>query len=71
MSFQNLFLGLHGVESAKITFNETVVVSGCGPVGLSMIAGAKLKNPKCLIAVDLLDWKVSISSFVSVVPKTL
>ena len=36
-----------------------MVVSGCGPVGLSMICGARQKNPKCLIAIDLVDSKVS------------
>ena len=50
--------GLHGVESADININDIVVVSGCGPVGLSMISGAKHKSPKCLIALDLVDWKV-------------
>lgn len=36
-----------------------MVVSGCGPVGLSMVCGARQKNPKCLIAIDLVDSKVS------------
>jgi threonine dehydrogenase-like Zn-dependent dehydrogenase len=35
-----------------------VVISGCGPLGLGMIATARLKNPKKLIALDLLEWKV-------------
>lgn len=39
-------------------FEDVVVVSGCGPLGLGMIAAARLKNPKLLIALDLLDWKV-------------
>ena len=39
-------------------FEDVVVVSGCGPLGLGMVAAARLKNPKLLIALDLLDWKV-------------
>jgi threonine dehydrogenase-like Zn-dependent dehydrogenase len=49
---------LHGVERGNIQFRDVVVVSGCGPVGLGMVAGARQKNPKCLIALDLFDWKV-------------
>ena len=37
------------------------MVSGCGPLGLGMIAAAKLKCPKLLIAMDLYDWKVCMS----------
>ena len=48
------------MESAEIGINDAVVVSGCGPVGLSMICGARQKNPKCLIAIDLVDSKVCL-----------
>ena len=41
-----------------IEFDDAVVVSGCGPLSLDMIAAAKLKCPKLLIAMDLYDWKV-------------
>lgn len=54
-----LSCGLHGVQSANITFQDTVVVSGCGPVGLSMIVGARQKGPRWLIAIDVVDWKVT------------
>ena len=37
---------------------HAVVVSGCGPLGLGMVAGAKQKNPALLIALDMFDWKV-------------
>ena len=40
-----LSCALHGVERGEITFNDVVVVAGCGPIGLGMIAGAKAKNP--------------------------
>jgi threonine dehydrogenase-like Zn-dependent dehydrogenase len=44
-------------------FNDVVVVSGCGPIGLGMIVGAKLKSPKIVIALDVVDWKVNYNIF--------
>eukprot|EP00095_Tigriopus_kingsejongensis_P004605 snap_masked-scaffold1890_size25423-processed-gene-0.3 protein:Tk04605 transcript:snap_masked-scaffold1890_size25423-processed-gene-0.3-mRNA-1 annotation:"iditol 2-dehydrogenase" len=55
-----LACSLHAVELGNIQFNDVVVVSGCGPLGLGMVAGAKLKSPKCLIALDMVDWKVNL-----------
>ena len=40
-----LSCALHAVERATITFDDVVVVAGCGPIGLGMIAGAKAKYP--------------------------
>ena len=48
------------MQLAEIRPEDTVVVSGCGPLGLGMVAAAKLKNPHKLIALDLLDWKVCV-----------
>ena len=53
-----LACSIHAVELGNIKFDDIVLVSGCGPLGLGMIAAAKLKNPKILIALDLYDWKV-------------
>ena len=53
-----LACSIHAVELGNIKFDDIAVVSGCGPLGLGMIAAAKLKNPKILIALDLYDWKV-------------
>jgi threonine dehydrogenase-like Zn-dependent dehydrogenase len=53
-----LACSVHAVELGDIQLPEVVVVSGCGPLGLGMVATAKLKNPRKLIALDLLDWKV-------------
>ena len=44
---------LHAVERAQITFEDTVVVAGCGPIGLGMVAGAWAKNPMHVIALDM------------------
>ena len=56
-----LACSIHAVELGNIQFNDAVVVAGCGPLGLGMVAAARLKNPKLLIALDLFDWKVLLS----------
>ena len=32
---------LHAVELGDIQWNDVVVISGCGPLGLGMVAGAR------------------------------
>jgi threonine dehydrogenase-like Zn-dependent dehydrogenase len=48
-----LACAIHAVQRANIELGDTVVVAGNGPLGLGMIAAARLKNPGCLIALDL------------------
>ena len=48
-----LACAIHAVQRGEIELGDAVVVSGCGPLGLGMIAAARLKNPGCLIALDL------------------
>jgi len=48
----------HAVERAKITKEDFLVISGCGPLGLGMITAAKLKNPAKLVALDLFDGRL-------------
>jgi threonine dehydrogenase-like Zn-dependent dehydrogenase len=48
-----LACAIHAVQRATIELGDTVVVAGCGPLGLGMVAAARLKNPGCLIALDL------------------
>ncbi len=55
-----LACSVHAVNLGEIQREDIVVVSGCGPLGLGMVAAAKLKSPKTLIALDLYDWKVSL-----------
>jgi len=43
--------GFHGVELAEISFGDTVVVLGIGPVDLMAVAGAKLKGAGRIIVV--------------------
>ena len=48
-----LACAIHAVDRGNITEGDTVVVAGCGPIGLGMIAAAKKQNPGLLIATDL------------------
>ena len=56
-----LSCALHGVERARLTFDDVVVVAGCGPIGLGMIAGSKAKNARLVIALDVDDIKLGIA----------
>ncbi|MBK1783949.1 alcohol dehydrogenase catalytic domain-containing protein [Prauserella sp. ASG 168] len=55
-----LSCAMHAVERANIGFGDVVVVAGCGPIGLGLIAGARQKNPLTLIALDLDDAKLEL-----------
>jgi erythritol/L-threitol dehydrogenase len=56
-----LSCALHAVERADIAFEDVVVVAGCGPIGLGMIAGAKSKNPKLVVALDMAQDKLDLA----------
>jgi threonine dehydrogenase-like Zn-dependent dehydrogenase len=56
-----LSCALHAVERATISFEDVVVVAGCGPIGLGMIAGAKSKNPKLVIGLDMAADKLALA----------
>ena len=56
-----LACALHAVERAQLSFGDTVVVAGCGPIGLGMIAGARAKNPARVIALDLAPDKLELA----------
>lgn len=56
-----LSCSLHGVERANIKFDDVVVVAGCGPIGLGMIAGAKAKGPLKVVALDMVEDKLELA----------
>ena len=56
-----LSCSLHGVERANIKFDDVVVVAGAGPIGLGMIAGARAKSPRLLIALDVAPNKLELA----------
>ncbi|MGI6020338.1 MAG: alcohol dehydrogenase catalytic domain-containing protein [Lachnospiraceae bacterium] len=43
----------HCIDRAQITYDDVVVISGAGPLGLGMLGAARLSNPKKLIVLDL------------------
>jgi threonine dehydrogenase-like Zn-dependent dehydrogenase len=57
-----LSCALHAVERADITFNDVVVVAGCGPIGLGMIAGAAARSPAHVIALDMEPRKLELAA---------
>jgi erythritol/L-threitol dehydrogenase len=56
-----LSCSLHAVERAGITFDDVVVIAGCGPIGLGMVAGAKAKGPLKVVALDMSDDKLALA----------
>lgn len=56
-----LACSIHAVNRAQIELGDTVVVAGAGPLGLGMIAVARMKNPGCLIALDLRDDRLQLA----------
>lgn len=56
-----LACAIHAVQRGNIELGDTVVVSGCGPLGLGMVAAARLKNPGCLIALDLQPGRLKVA----------
>ncbi len=56
-----LSCALHAVERAGILFEDVVVVAGCGPIGLGMIAGAAAKFPAEVVALDLAPNKLELA----------
>ena len=56
-----LSCALHAVERANVRFDDVVVVAGCGPIGLGMIAGAAAKFPAHVVALDLAENKLELA----------
>lgn len=56
-----LACSIHAVQRGNIELGDTVVISGCGPLGLGMVAAARLKNPGYLIALDLQPSRLEVA----------
>lgn len=52
-------VGLHAAETAEITPAKTVVILGCGCIGLCVLMAAKLYNAAKVIMVDIFDNKLA------------
>ncbi len=56
-----LACAIHAVDRGNILEGDTVVVAGCGPIGLGMIAAAKAKGPGMVIATDLHEDRLDLA----------
>lgn len=56
-----LACSIHAVQRGEIELDDVVVIAGAGPLGLGMIAAARLKNPRLLIALDLNDDRLELA----------
>ena len=56
-----LACSIHAVQRGNIEFEHVVVIAGAGPLGLGMVAAARLKNPHLLIALDLNDHRLEVA----------
>ena len=56
-----LTCAIRAVQRADIQFGEVVVIAGAGPIGMGMIAAAKLKTPKTLVVTDLNDERLELA----------
>ena len=48
----------HCIDRAQITNEDIVVLSGAGTLGLGMVTYARMKNPKKLIVLDMVDQRL-------------
>ncbi|MFB6247391.1 MAG: zinc-binding alcohol dehydrogenase family protein [Salinibacter sp.] len=55
-----LTIGFHAVQRGEVTARDTVVVLGCGTIGLGVVAGAVRQRAE-VIGVDLHDWKLDLA----------
>lgn len=53
-----LACSIHAVQRGNIEFQDVVVIAGAGPLGLGMVAAARMKNPRLLISIDLSDQRL-------------
>lgn len=52
---------IHAVQRAGIELGDVVVIAGAGTLGLGMVGAARLKNPRKLIVLDLVDSRLEIA----------
>ena len=56
-----LSVGFHAVERGRVTSADTVLVFGCGMIGMGAISGAALLRDARVIAVDVDDAKLALA----------
>lgn len=61
MFIEPLACSIHAVQRGNIGFADVVVIAGCGPLGVGMVAAARMKNPALLIALDLRPHRLELA----------
>ncbi|ACZ42959.1 Alcohol dehydrogenase zinc-binding domain protein [Thermobaculum terrenum ATCC BAA-798] len=56
-----LACAIHAVDRGEIKFEDVVVIAGAGPLGLGMVAAARMRNPRLLVVVDLEDRRLEVA----------
>lgn len=56
-----LACGIHAVQRGDIQLDDVVVIAGAGPLGLGMVAAARLKNPRSLVVIDMSDERLEVA----------
>jgi L-iditol 2-dehydrogenase len=56
-----LSCAVHAVERGEIQFDDVVVIAGAGTLGLLMAQVAKLKTPKMLVVIDMVDARLELA----------
>jgi threonine dehydrogenase-like Zn-dependent dehydrogenase len=56
-----LACAIHATQRGNIELDDHVVVAGCGPIGLGIVATARRKNPSMLIALDMSDDRLDLA----------
>lgn len=59
-----LSCSIHAVDRGDIKPGDTVVIAGCGTLGLGMVGAAKLKKPGKLIAIDIQEHRLEIARYI-------
>ncbi|WP_108124101.1 alcohol dehydrogenase catalytic domain-containing protein [Saccharospirillum mangrovi] len=53
--------GIHAVNRGDIQLDDVVVIAGAGPIGLGMVQAAKLKSPRKLIVIDMVEERLELA----------
>jgi len=56
-----LACSIHAVERGEIQYQDVVAIAGCGPLGIGMMAAARMKSPALIIALDLNDERLDLA----------
>ena len=56
-----LACAIHAVNRGDIQLDDVTVIAGCGPIGLMMVQVAKLKTPRKLVAIDMVDERLALA----------